>query len=179
MAAYDFSPFGTVVDVGGSTGALLAAILQAYPGVRGILFDLPHVVSGSGTVMAEAGVADRCAVLSGSFFEAVPEGGDAYILKYVLHDWDDERAVAVLRRCREAMTPGAVLLIIEQVVPEHLESGAAARRVTRMDLQMLVLTPGGRERTEQEFRWLLGEAGFELRAVFSTPFFHVLETVPV
>jgi hypothetical protein len=179
VAAYNFSRFGTVVDVGGSTGGLLGAILQANPGLRGILFDLPHVVSGAAPVLTEAGVADRCAVVSGSFFESVPEGGDAYILKYVIHDWDDERAVAVLRRCRDAMAPGAVLLVIEQVVPERLEPGAAARRVTRMDLQMLVLTPGGRERTEREFRSLLGEAGFELRAAVPTASFHVLEAVLV
>jgi hypothetical protein len=178
VTAYDFSRFGTVIDVGGSTGALLAAILQAYPGLRGILFDRPHVVSGARPVLAEAGVADRCTVVAGSFFESVPEGGDAYILKYVVHDWDDERAVAVLQRCREAMAPGAVLLVVEQVVPERLEPGPAARRVTRMDLQILVLTTGGRERTEHQFRSLLGQAGFELRAAIPTASsFHVLEAV--
>ena len=180
VRAYDFSRFDTVVDVGGSTGALLTAILQAYPGARGVLFDLPHVVAGAGPVLAEAGVADRCAVIGGSFFEFVPTGGDAYVLKYVIHDWDDERSTAILRRCREAMTPGAVLLVIEQVMPERLEAGAAARRVTRMDLQMLVLTPGGRERTEREFRSLLGQAGFDLRAAIPTPSpFRILEASPI
>jgi hypothetical protein len=179
VASYDFSRFGIVVDVGGSTGALLAAILVAHPGVRGILFDLPHVVSGAGSVLAEAGVADRCEVVGGSFFESVPKGGDAYVLRYVIHDWDEERSVAILRRCREAMAPGAVLLLVEQVVPERLEAVPEARRVTRLDLQMLVLTPGGRERTAEEFRSLLRAAGFELRAVNPTASpFCMLEAVP-
>jgi len=180
VAAYDFSRFGTVVDVGGSAGALLAAILQAHPGVRGVLFDLPHVVAGAAAVLTEAGVADRCAVVGGTFFESVPAGGDAYLLKYVIHDWDDARAVAILRRCREVTAPESVLLLIEQVLPERLEAGAAAQRVARLDLQMLVLTPGGRERTEGEFRALLREAAFELRAVLPTASpFHILEAVPV
>lgn len=123
---------------------------------------------------------DRCAVVGGTFFESVPAGGDAYLLKYVIHDWDDERGAAILRRCREATAPGAVLLLIEQVLPERLEAGTAARRVARLDLQMLVMTPGGRERTEREFRSLLGEAGFELRTVIPTASpFHLLEAVPV
>ncbi len=180
VAAYDFSRFGTVVEVGGSTGALLAAILQAYPGVRGILFDLPHVVAGAEPVLTEAGIVDRCAVIGGSFFDAVPAGGDAYVLKYIIHDWDDERAIAILQRCREAMATGTVLLLIEQVLPERLEAGPAAQRLARLDLQMLVLTPGGRERTEGEFRSLLQEASFELRAVIPTASpFRILEAVPV
>lgn len=180
VAAYDFSRFGAVIDVGGSTGALLAAILQAHPGVRGILFDLPHVVAGAAPVLAEAGVADRCTVVGGTFFESVPAGGDAYVLKYVIHDWDDERATTILRRCREATGPGAVLLLIEQVLPERLETGAMAQRVARVDLQMLVMTPGGRERTERQFRSLLAGAGFELRAVIPTASpFRFLEAVPV
>jgi hypothetical protein len=127
----------------------------------------------------EAGVADRCEVVGGSFFDSVPAGGDAYILKYVIHDWDEERSVAILRRCREVMAPGAVLLLVEQVVPERLEAVPEARRVTRLDLQMLVLTPGGRERTAEEFRSLLRAAGFELRAVNTTASpFRILEASP-
>jgi hypothetical protein len=180
VAACDFSRFSTIVDVGGSTGALLAAILRAHPAVRGILFDLPHVVAGAEQVLAEAGVADRCEVVAGSFFDSVPPGGDAYLLKYIIHDWDDERAVAILRRCREAMAPGSVLLLVEQLLPEHLEVGPAAQRLARLDLQMLVLTPGGRERMEQEFRSLLQEAGFDLRQVIPTASpFRILEATPV
>jgi len=113
-------------------------------------------------------VADRCEVIGGSFFESVPTGGDAYVLKYVIHDRDEERALAILWRCRQAMAPGAGLLLVEQVVPEHLEAGPEARWVTRMDLHMLVLTPGGRERTADELRSLLRAADFELRAVNAT-----------
>lgn len=179
VAAYDFGRFGVVVDVGGSAGALLAAILRAHQDVRGILFDLPHVVAGAGPVLAEAGVAGRCAVVGGSFFDAVPTCGDAYLLKYILHDWDDARAATILRRCREALAPGAVLLVIEQVLPEQLEAGAAAERLARLDLQMLVMTPGGRERTESEFRRLLADAGFELRQAIPTQSpFSILEAVP-
>jgi len=179
VAAYDYTRFGTIVDVGGSNGSLLAAILLAHPGVRGILFDLPHVVTGAEPVLAEAGVTDRCAVVGGSFFESVPDGGDAYVLQSVIHDWDDARSIAILRRCREAMAPGATLMLIEQILPEHLEAGFAAQQLARLDLTMLVLTPGGRERTEGEFRSLLKEAGFELRAAIPTASpFSILDAVP-
>jgi len=179
VAAYDFTRFGVLADIGGSEGPLLAAILQAHPGLRGILFDLPHVVTRAAPVLEAAGVADRVEVVGGSFFESVPTGADAYLLKYIIHDWDDERALAILTRCRQAMTSEATLLLIEQVLPEHLEVGAAAVATARLDLTMLLLTPGGRERTESAFRRLLGEAGFELRRVISTRSpFSFLEAVP-
>jgi DNA-binding transcriptional ArsR family regulator len=180
VAAYDFYRFATVIDVGGSSGSLLAAILAAHPAVRGVLFDLPHGVAGADRVLTEAGVADRCVVIGGTFFDSVPAGGDAYLLRYIIHDWDAERAVAILRHCREAMVPGSVLLLIEQVLPEHPEPGPAAQRLARLDLQMLVLTPGGRERTVEEFRSLLREAGFDLQQVISTASsFQILESIPV
>jgi O-methyltransferase domain len=179
VAAYDYARFDTIVDVGGNVGPLLAAILQAHPGVRGILFDLPYVVADAASVLSEAGVADRCKVVGGNFFESVPTGGDAYILKYIIHDWDDERVMAILTQCRKAMGPGATLLIIEQVLPERLEAGDVAWQSARLDLQMLVLTSGGRERTEPEFRQLLADAGFELRRVFPTQSpFSILEAEP-
>jgi len=178
VAAYDFSRFRTVADIGGNEGPLLAAILTANTGVRGILFDLPSVVAGAAMALAAAGVADRCTVVGGDFFTAIPTGADAYLLKYILHDWDDERATTILRRCRAAMVPGATLLVIEQVLPEHLEAGPAAVPAARLDLQMLVLTPGGRERTASQFRGLLAESGFELQRVLptATPF-HILEAM--
>ncbi len=114
LAAYDFGRFATVVDVAGGNGTLLAAILEAHPAARGILFDQEHVVSGAGPVLGAAGVLDRCTVVAGSFFESVPEGGDAYVLKWIIHDWEDEEAIAILRTCREAMSPEAVLLVIER-----------------------------------------------------------------
>ena len=180
VTAYDFSCFATIIDVGGSTGALLASILRAHPAARGILFDLPHVVAGAEHVLAEAGVAERCEIVGGSVFDSVPPGGDAYLLKYIIHDWYDERALVILRRCREAMAPRSVLLLVEQLLPEHLEAGAAAQGLARLDLQMLVLTPGGRERTEQEFRSLLAEAGFALQKMIPTASpFRILEAIPV
>lgn len=180
VAAYDFGRFGTVADIGGSEGPLLSAILAAHPGVRGILFDLPHVVTRSGPVLAAAGVASRCTVVGGDFFKAVPEGANAYLLKYIIHDWDDARAAAILSRCRAAMDRDATLLVIEMVAPERLEAGAAAMTVARLDLTMLIATPGGRERTESQLRHLLAEAGFELRRVIPTrsPFSY-LEAAPV
>lgn len=118
-------------------------------------------------------------MVGGSFFDAVPAGGDAYLLKYILHDWEDDRAATILRRCREVMASGAVLLVIEQVHPEQLEAGGAAERLARLDLQMLVLTPGGRERIEAKFRHLLADAGFELRrAIQSQSPFSIPEAVP-
>ena len=135
-------------------------------------------MSAAAPVLTEAGVADRCDMVGGDFFSADLPTGDAYILKYILHDWDDARAVAILRRCREAMHPDAVLLVIEQVLLERLETGPAAQRVARLDLQMLVLTPGGRERTEQQYRSLLEEARFELRRLIPTQSpFSILEGV--
>lgn len=179
VAAYDFGRFGTVADIGGSEGPLLAAILAANPGVRGILFDRPHVVAGAPPVLAAAKVADRCMVVGGDFFTWVPRGADAYILKYIIHDWDDERAVAILRRCRAAMVPEAMLLLIELVLPERWETGASAVTAARVDLAMLVFAPGGRERTESDFRRLLAESGFELRRVIPTRSpFSILESRP-
>jgi hypothetical protein len=178
-AAYDFSRFGTIADIGGNQGPLLVAILAANPGVRGILFDRPHVVAGvKPTLMAE-GVADRCTVVGGDFFAEVPHGADAYILKYVIHDWDDGRALAILARCRAAMTASATLLLIELVLPEPFEAGPAAIPTARVDLQMLVLAPGGRERSASQFGRLLGEAGFDLRRVIPTQTpFSILEALP-
>lgn len=179
VAGYDFSRFGAVVDVGGSNGPLLAAVLKAHPRLRGILFDLPHVVAGAAPVLTEAGVADRCQLVGGDFFDSVPTGGDAYLLKYVIHDWDNARAAAILRRCREAMAPGALLLLIEQVLPERLETSAAALQLASLDLQMLLMSPRGRERTDGEYRSLLTEAGLELQRVLRTESpFSILEGVP-
>jgi predicted O-methyltransferase YrrM len=180
VGAYDFVQFGTLVDVGGSQGPLLAAILRANTKLRGILFDLPHVVAGAARVLTEAGVEDRCAIVGGDFFEAVPKGGDAYLMKYILHDWDDARAISILKRCREAMSPGNVLLVIENVLPERLDVGAKAQQAARLDLQMLVMTPGGRERTAGQFRSLFSEAGFALQRVVPTDSpFSIVEGVAI
>jgi hypothetical protein len=163
-AAYDFSRFGSIVDVGGNQGTLLATVLRQYPTVRGILFDLPHVVTTAKEHLAEAGVGDRCTTVGGDMFMAVPSGGDAYLLSYVLHDWDDERCVAILMRCREAMTANGALLVIEMVLPEGNEPSFGKW----LDLHMLVMA-SGRERTRDQYRTMLQAGGFELTRLIPTP----------
>jgi hypothetical protein len=161
--AYDFSGLGTVVDVGGGQGTLLAAILRANPSARGILFDRPRVVQGATSVLEGAGVADRCRVVGGDFFAEVPGEGDAYVLMTVIHDWADEPAAAILRTCRRAMTEGAKLLLVEQVVPSR--DGYHPSKFD--DLNMLVIC-GGRERGAEEFRPLFGKAGLRLTRIVPT-----------
>jgi hypothetical protein len=162
VRGYDFSGIGRIVELGGGHGALLVAILRAHPAMRGVLFDLPHVVDGARAHLEAAGVADRCEVVPGSFFESVPSGADAYLLKSVIHDWDDERSLAILENCRRAMPEkGGRLLLVERIVPERMEACAEHRVVAASDLNMLVATEG-RERTEAEYRALLGSAGLEL-----------------
>ncbi|MHB8377607.1 MAG: methyltransferase [Dehalococcoidia bacterium] len=163
IAAYDFGRFRRIVDVGGGQGALLAAVLAAHPSARGVLFDQPHVVSGATDVLRAAGVDGRCEAVGGSFFEAVPEGGDAYMLKSILHDWDDDAAAAILRTCRRAMAPGGTLIVIERVIAPPNEAAEAKLS----DLNMLVML-GAQERTREEFALLFAAAGFRLADVTAT-----------
>jgi predicted SnoaL-like aldol condensation-catalyzing enzyme len=163
LAAYDFSRFTRIVDVGGGHGSLLAAVLGAYPNTEGILFDLPSVVEGAPELLARSGVAQRCQVARGDFFDQVPAGGDAYILKRVIHDWDDEQSVRILRNCRAAMTNEARLLVSEGIVP----SGGEPSEAKLFDINMLV-SCGALERTEQEYADLLDAAGFEMTRVIPT-----------
>jgi len=163
-AAYDFAPLGTVVDVGGGQGGLLAAVLRAHPHLRGVLFDQPQVVAGAAPVLRAAGVADRCEVVGGDFFAAVPAGGDAYLLSQILHDWDDARATALLRVLHQAARPGARVVAVERVLPP----GDAPHPAKLGDLNMLVLA-GGRERTEAEFGALFAGASFELTRIVPLP----------
>jgi hypothetical protein len=174
LEAYDFGRFGTMVDVGGGNGALLAGLLDRFPTMRGILFDQPHVVANAAAVLERAGVAGRCEIVGGSFFDEVPTGGDAYTLKSIIHDFDDERAVAILRTCRRAMAAGATLLLIERIVGPPNEDP----RTKFSDLNMLV-APAGQERTLEEWGALLTRAGFRLAgATPSTSGFAVIEAVP-
>ena len=159
----DFGRFATIVDVGGGNGALLAAILANHRDQRGIVFDQPHVVSGATSVLAAAGVEDRCAIVDGSFFDAVPAGGDAYLLKAIIHDWEDEDCLRILRVCRQAMDVGNALLIIERELGEPNERQEAKFA----DLNMLV-SPGGRERTTAEYAGLVEAAGFRFVGVTPT-----------
>ena len=170
--AYDFSSFGTVMDVGGGNGALLAAILNQYPHLHGILFDSSHVVERS--LQAGHLPKGRSKVLPGDFFQSVPPGADVYLLKHIIHDWDDERALKILRNCRAASGSNK-LLIIEMIVPP----GNDPALVKLLDLEML-LFPGGLERTEEQFRQLLAAAGFELtRVTPSQADVSVIEASPI
>jgi hypothetical protein len=174
VSTYDFSGSGMLVDVGGGHGALVSAILQAGGRKAATLFDRPAVIEGARAHLAAAGVADRCTLVAGSFFDAVPAGGDTYTLKDIIHDWDDARAVAILRNCRRAMSAGAKLLLIERVLPPDGEPAVGKL----VDITMMVLT-GGMERTEAEYRVLLEQAGFRLRGVvFTHSAASVLEAAP-
>jgi hypothetical protein len=163
LDACDFGRFAAVVDVGGGRGALLAAVLGRHPHLRGVLLDRPEVVAEAGPTLAAAGVAGRCRVVAGSFFEAVPAGGDAYVLRSILHDWDDGRAAAILRVVRRAMADAGTLLIVER----ELGPPNAAPDGKFSDLNMLVAL-GGRERTRDEWSALLAAAGFRLTGVTPT-----------
>lgn len=162
-AAVDFSTAERVVDVGGGRGGLLRALLGDSPHLRGVVFDLPAVIEGAREQLAEAGLAERCQTVAGDFRQAVPSGGDAYLLSWVLHDWDDATALRILGNCRAAMQQGARLLVVEMVVPEPGEPNAAVfeRLVRQTDLEMLAVV-GGRERTAAEYEELLTESGFTL-----------------
>lgn len=169
VAAYDFSRFGTIVDVGGGQGLLLSAILQAAPAARGILVDLPHVVEAARTLVAERGVAERCHLVGGSFFEEVPGGGDAYVMKWILHDWNDADATRILRVVRAAMAPAGRLIVFDRLLPERITDGNPVyQSSTLADLNMLVNVTG-RERTAAEFRALLAGGGFHLESARGLP----------
>lgn len=155
LQVYDFAGVDILVDVGGGHGALLAAVLRARPGMRGILFDLPQATARARTELEAAGVADRCEIVEGDFFETVPEGGEAYLLKYILHDWDDEQCQKILGNCRRAMARGARLVVVESLIPP----GNEPHYGKYLDVSMLVITKG-RERTEQEYGSLFRETGF-------------------
>jgi SAM-dependent methyltransferase len=173
LEAYDFTPLQTIVDVGGGNGMTLAAILRRHPSIRGILFDLPAVADRAEEVVAGCGVSDRCRVVGGDFFHSVPASGDAYLLRHVLHDWEDREAVTILRRCREAMRPGGRVLVVETVIP----SGNAPCFGKWLDLMMLVV--GGRERTREQYAGLFSAAGLRLSRIVPTAHeVSVIEGVP-
>ena len=164
VEAYEWSEFATLVDVAGGVGSTLAAILRANPRIQGVLFDLPHVIERGRDYLVQQGVAARCRTETGSFFDTVPAGADSYFMKHIIHDWDDEDCLRILRNCRAAMPDHAKLLVCEKVVPPGNEPSVAKT----IDLVMLVLTDGGRERTEGEFRDLFARAGLRLARVVPT-----------
>ena len=177
VAAYDFSVYPNVIDVGGGHGALAVAILKACPRTNVVIFDQPAVVGGARQRLRAEGMTSRCTCTGGDFFESVPDGGDAYVLKDIVHDWDNGRAIAILRNCRRAIsqTSAARLLVVEKVIPPGNEPFAG--KLT--DITMLLIA-GGRERTADEYKALLVEAGFALTRIVPTRSpASVIEAVPV
>ena len=165
--AYEFDDLRRLVDVGGGDGSLLRAVLARHPHLQGVVFDLPGVAAVARARLLEAGLAERCEAIAGDFLEAVPPGGDAYLLSWILHDWDDETALRILANCRAAMDDAARLLVVELIVPtadEQAGSPSVTRLVKQTDLEMLAVV-GGRERTAAEYRELLARAGFSLARI--------------
>jgi hypothetical protein len=174
-AIYDFAGIKTIIDVGGGHGGLINGILKKNPTMHGILFDGPEVIEGAKASMQKSDVTDRCQLVAGDFFKAVPEGGDAIVMKWIIHDWNDEQSVAIMKNCHHALPENGKLILIEAVVPETSEPHFSKF----IDLNMLIMT-GGRERTEAEFRQLYEAAGFRVtRIVPSESPFSVIEGVKV
>lgn len=174
-AAYDFSGIKRLVDVGGGQGSLMAEILKTNPTLRGVIFDQPHVIDGASQVLEANGIADRCELVAGDFFAEVPEGADGIILKSIIHDWNDADSILILKNCRRALLPEGKLLLVEAVIPP----GNAPSPGKLLDITMLV-GPGGKERTEAEFRSLLAEAGLRLTRIIPTQNGrNIIEAVPV
>ena len=165
VEAYDFAGIQRIVDVGGGHGTLLASILQRYPTLRGVLFELPQVAAGAGPRFEAAAVQDRVEVVSGDFLQNVAVSADAYIMKRIIHDWDDDRAARILSNCRAALAPGGRVLVVECVVDDSPESLFGKL----LDIEMLALAPYGKERTADEFRALFAEAGLRLERIVDTP----------
>jgi ubiquinone/menaquinone biosynthesis C-methylase UbiE len=163
LNAYDFSGIGVVADIGGGNGSQITEILKKHTRMKGIVFDLPHVIERAKERIQASGLVDRCQLVSGSFFDAVPEGADAYLLRHIIHDWDEEKCLTILRNCHRAMRPASKLLVIESVIP----LGNEPFHGKFLDLHMLLI-PGGKERTENEYGTLFEQAGFELARIVPT-----------
>ncbi len=175
LAAYDFSGISTLIDVGGGLGELLIAILKQYPSMRGTILDLPHCEEGARKNFADATIAGRAEFIAHSFFDSVPPGADAIIMKSIIHDWNDERCVRILQNCHRALKPGSRLMLVDRVMPEKGEPAGDAVTVVLDDLNML-RGPGGCERTPSEFRALLAKGGFSLRRIIPAGRYSVIET---
>lgn len=175
IAACDFSSASVVADIGGGNGSVISEVLRANPHVRGILYDLPHVVERARPGLLKAGLAERCEVIGGDFFREIPPGADVYVFRHIIHDWLDDECVAILKNCRRAMKPTSRVVLAETIVPE----GNDPAFVKWLDLNMLVI-PEGRERTREEYGRLFVAAGLRLARVIETPVeIHLLEAVPV
>ena len=179
VSAYDFAGLRSIVDVGGGRGTLIAGLLKANPHLRGSVFDLEAGLAETDAYLKGQGVRERCEVVGGDFFDSVPAGYDAYVLKQIVHDWSDEKATTILATCRKARGSGARVIVVERILPARAEESASSRRVFMGDVQMLV-NLGGRERTEEEFRALFQGAGLRLTRVIPTDSdFQLIEGVPL
>jgi len=173
VEAYDFSGMDVLADIAGGHGLLLAAILKANPKMKGILFDVPAVIEGAGKLLEQEGVAGRVSTISGNFFESVPAGADVYLMQHIIHDWDDERSIQILRNIKAAIKLNGRVLLVETVIPK----GNDPHLSKLMDLEMLV-SPGGVERTENEYAKLFEQSGFRLTRVIPTkPAYSIIEAV--
>ncbi|MCA9076470.1 MAG: methyltransferase [Planctomycetaceae bacterium] len=161
--AYDFGRVKSVADIGGGNGSQMIGLLQHHSSLTGVVFDLPHVIEGATDRIDEAGLSDRCELVGGSFFESVPGGADVYMMRHIIHDWHEEKALTILRNCHSAMPDDGKLLVVESVIPPGNEPFGGKF----LDLVMLLI-PGGKERTEEEYRALFERAGFELTRVIPT-----------
>lgn len=163
VEAYDFSGINKLIDIAGGHGRLLSGVLEANPSLRGVLFDLPHVIEGAADTISKTNVSSRVDFASGDFFAGVPSGGDAYIMKHIIHDWDDERALTILRNIKQAMNPGARVLVVEAVIAEGNDQDFGKL----LDIEMLV-SPGGKERTAAEYEELFSRAGLRMTRIVPT-----------
>ena len=163
LEAYDFTGIKTLADIGGGNGSVITAILKKYPAMQGIIFDLSGVMERTKANLKVAGLEGRCRIVPGNFFQAVPPGADAYLMRHIIHDWDDDKSLTILRNCRQAMDKGGNLLVVEGVVPPGNEPSVSKF----FDLAMMV-SPGGMERTEEEYRQLFEAGGFTLKRIVST-----------
>ncbi len=161
--AYDFSKIGTLADIGGGNGSQLIALLQSHPTMKGILFDLPHVIDRAKAQIESAGLSNRCRLVAGDFFQNVPDGADAFFMRHIIHDWDDEKSLTILRNCHKAMPAHGKLLLVESVIPPGNEPFGGKF----LDLVMLLI-PGGKERTKSEYQTLFEKAGFTLSKIVPT-----------
>lgn len=177
-SAYDFSKFKKVMDVGGGYGELLTAILRNYPSVNGALFDLPHVIKDAKNHIHKNSLDSKLEWIEGDFFEEIPSGADAYVMKSVIHDWNDEKSRQILNNCRKAMGESGCLLLVERMVPEQLDNSYEGRNFSQVDLSMLV-AHAARERTEEQFRDLLRSSGFRLQRYIQADVFYIIEALPV
>lgn len=177
-SAYDWARFRSIIDVGGGRGTLMAGLLKAHSNLRGTVFDVDAGLAETEAYLKGQGVRDRCEIVSGSFFESIPAGHDAYVLKSIVHDWNDEKAGAILASVRKAMAAQARLILVEHVMPARPETSVGSRRIFVDDIQMLVMLDG-QERTEVEYRTLMQRAGLRLTRVLPTDsIFHLIEGVP-